>query len=126
MVQDFQPCANQIRYQHLRLEVDHPTDEAESNCEGRRQKRLVPGIPEFVATADSEASQAESPRFEDVAGAEVPTNAPDRVGTAPMEEVEVEEEEEEDLDVHFKQKRKGEPCRKRVVKKPHRHTHVIA
>ena len=92
--------------------------------EGKRVR--VPGIPEFIATADSEASQAESPRFEDVASAEVPTDAPDRVGTAPMEDVEVEEEEEEDLDVHFKRKRKGEPCRKRVVKKPHRHTHVIA
>ena len=37
--------------------------------EGKRVR--VPGIPEFMATADSEASDAESPRFEDVAGAEL-------------------------------------------------------
>ena len=43
-----------------------------------------------------------------------------------MEEVEVEEEEEEDPNVHFKRTRKGEPRRKRVVKKPRRHTPVIA
>ena len=39
--------------------------------EGKRVR--VPGILEFIATADSEASDAESPRFEDVVGAEVPT-----------------------------------------------------
>ena len=83
----------------------------------------MPGIPEFIATADSEASDAESPRFENVVGAEVPTDAPGWVGTTPMEEVEVEEEEEEDPDVHFKRKRKGEPRRKRVVKKPRRHSY---
>ena len=83
----------------------------------------MPGIPEFIATADSEASDAESPRFEDIAGAEVPRDAPGGVGTTSMEEVEV---EEEDPDVYFKWKRKGEPRRKRVVKKPYRHTPVIA
>jgi len=56
----------------------------------------VPGILEFIATADSEALDAESPRFEDIAGAEVPTDAPGGVGTASMEDVEVEEEEKED------------------------------
>jgi len=66
------------------------------------KKVRVPGIPEFIAIADSEASDAESPHFEDVAGAKTPTDAPGRVSTAPMEEVEVEEEEEEDPDVHFK------------------------
>ena len=42
-----------------------------------------------------------------------------------MEEEE-EEEEEENPNVHFKQKRKSKPRRKRVVKKPRRHTPVIA
>ena len=67
----------------------------------------MPGIPEFIAIADSEASDTESPRFEDVVGAEVPRDILGGVGTAPMEEVEVEEEEEEDPDVHVKRKRKG-------------------
>ena len=64
----------------------------------------VPGIPDFITTADSVASDAESPRFEDVAGAKAPTDALGRVGTTPMDEVEVEEEEEEDPYVHFKRK----------------------
>ena len=51
------------------------------------------GIQVFVATADNEASDAESPHFEDVAGAEVPTDVLGGVGMAPMEDVEVEEEE---------------------------------
>ena len=42
--------------------------------EGKRVR--VPGLGEFVVTADSEASDAESPRFEGNAGAEVPTDAP--------------------------------------------------
>jgi len=79
----------------------------------------VRGISKFITTADSEASDAESPRFEDVAGVKASTDAPDRVGMDPMDEVEVEEEEEEDPDVHFKRKRKGERRRKWVVKKPH-------
>ena len=41
-----------------------------------RTKESGSGIPEFIATADSEASDAERPRFEDVAGAEVLTDAP--------------------------------------------------
>jgi len=43
----------------------------------------VPGLGEFVATADSEASDAESPRFEGDAGAEVPSDALGGVGTTP-------------------------------------------
>ena len=35
----------------------------------------MPGLGEFVASADSEASDAESPRFEGNASAEVPTDA---------------------------------------------------
>ena len=50
----------------------------------------------YIATADSEASDTKSPRFEGDAGAGVPPEAPDGVGTAPMEDVEVEEVEEED------------------------------
>ena len=91
--------------------------------EGKRVR--VPGIPEFIATTDSEASDAESPHFEDVTGAKVPTDALGGVGIAPMKEVEVEEEEEEGPDVHFKQKRRGEPRRNRVVKKPHRRTPTV-
>ena len=67
------------------------------------------GLGEFVATADSEASDAESPRFEGDTGAEVLPDAPGRVGTAPMEHVDVEEVEEDDPDVHFKRKRKVDP-----------------
>jgi len=61
----------------------------------------VPGIPEFIAATDSEASDAESPHFEDVAGVEVPHDVPGGIGMTPMEEVEMEEEEEEDPDVLF-------------------------
>ena len=85
----------------------------------------MPGLGEFVATADSEASDAESPHFEGNAGAEIPTNAPDGVGTAPMEHVDVEEVEEEDPDIHFKRKREDGSRRKRVVKRPHRYTLTI-
>ena len=35
------------------------------------------------------------------------------------------EEEVKNPDVHFKQKRKGKPRKKRVMKKPRRHTPVI-
>ena len=48
--------------------------------EGKRVR--VPGIPEFIATADSKAPDVESPRFEDVASAEVLTDVPVGVGTA--------------------------------------------
>ena len=68
----------------------------------------MPSIPEFISTANSEASNAESPRFEDVACTEVPRDVPGGVGMTLMEEVEMEEEEEEDPDVHFKRKRAGE------------------
>ena len=89
----------------------------------------MPGLREFIAEIDSEASDTKSPHFEDVAGAEVPRDAPGGVDTAPMEEVDMEEEEEEEEeenpDIHFKRKRKGKPHRKRVVKKPRCHTPVI-
>ena len=54
----------------------------------------MPGLGEFIATADSEVSDAESSHFEGNAGAEVSPDAPGRVGTAPMEYVDVEEVEE--------------------------------
>ena len=81
----------------------------------------MPGIPEFIATANNEALDAGSPRFKDITGAEIPTAAPGVLGTAPIEEVEVEEVEEEDPDVHFKRKRQGGSRRKRVVKRPRHH-----
>ena len=65
----------------------------------------MPGLGEFVATVDSEASDAESPHFEGNTSVEAPPDAPGGVGTAPIEDVEVEEVEEEDPDVHFKRKR---------------------
>ena len=80
----------------------------------------MPGLGEFVATVDSEASDAESPHFEEDAGAEVPSDAPGGVGTALMEDV-----EEEEPDVHFKRKRQGGSRRKRVVKKPHCYTPAV-
>ena len=61
----------------------------------------MPGLGEFVATADSEASDAESPRFEGDAGTEALPDALGGIGTAPMQDVEIEEVEEEDPDVHF-------------------------
>ena len=85
----------------------------------------MPGLLEFFATADSEASDAKSPHFEGDAGAEVSSDTPGGVGTAPMEHVEVEEVEEEDLDVHFKRKRQDGSRRKRVVKKLRRYTPTI-
>jgi len=85
----------------------------------------VPGLGEFVATVDSEASDAESSRFEGNTVVEAPPYAPSGVGTAPMEDVEVEEVEEEDPDVHFKRKRQGGSRRKRVVKKPRRYTPAV-
>ena len=85
----------------------------------------MPGLGKFVATADSEASDAESPHFEGDAGDEAPPDAPGGVGTAPMEDVEVEEVEEEDPDVHFKRKRQGGSHRKRVVKKSCRYTSTV-
>ena len=75
---------------------------------GEDRRVRVPGLGEFVATADSEASDAESPHFEEDAGAEVPSDAPGGVDTAPMKDVEVEEVEEEDPDVYFKRKRQGD------------------
>ena len=42
-----------------------------------------------------------------------------------MEHVDVEEVAEEDPDVHFKQKREGGSCRKKVVKRPRRYTPTV-
>ena len=84
----------------------------------------MPGLGEFVATVDSEASDAESPCFEGNTGVEAPPDAPGGVGTAPMEDIEV-EEVEEDPDVHFKRKLQGGSRRKRVLKKPRRYTPTV-
>ena len=94
-------------------------------AEGEGKKVRVPGIPELIVAANSEVSDTESPHFEDVAGAEVTQDIPGGVGTTPMEEVEMEKEEEEDPDIHFKRKWKGEPRRKKVVKKPRCHTPIV-
>ena len=86
----------------------------------------MPGLSEFVAKIDSEASDTKSPHFEDVAGAKVLWDTLSGVGTTPMEKVEMEEEEEENLDVYFKRMRKGKPRKKKVMKKPRCHTPVTA
>jgi len=84
----------------------------------------VPGLLEYITEVDSEASDVESPHFEGVTGIEILWESPGVVGTAPMEEVGA-EEEEENSHVYFKQKRKGKPCKKKVMKKPRRQTLVI-
>ena len=71
--------------------------------EKREGKRVrVPGIEEFVAVDDSEASDAESPRFEAETGAETPAAGSGVMGIAPPRHVE--EAEEEDPDVPLKWK----------------------
>ena len=82
--------------------------------EGRRVR--VPGIEEFVAVDDSEASDAESPRFEAEAGAETLAAGSGVMGTIPPRHVE--EVEEEGSDVPLKRKRTGGSRRKQLVKKP--------
>jgi len=52
-------------------------------AKGEGKRVCVPGVPEFIATADSEASDAKSPRFEDITGTEIPWDAPSGVGTTP-------------------------------------------
>ena len=93
--------------------------------ESERKRVHVPGLGEFIAVDDSEASDAGSPCFEADTGAEAPVAASGGVGTAPMEYVDVEELEEEEPDVHFKRKREGGSRRKRVVKKPRRYAPTV-
>ena len=94
--------------------------------EGKRVR--VPGIEEFIAVDDSEASDAESPCFE----AETRPDAPEAgareagsgvVGAALPQHVE--EVEEEDSEVHFKRKRGSGSRRKSSAKKPRRQTPTI-
>jgi len=100
-----------------------PKRKVNEKSEGKRVR--VPGLGEFIAVDDSEASDAESPRFEADTGAEAPAAASGKVGTAPIEHVDVKEVEEEDPDVHFKQKREDGSRRKRVVKKPRRYAPTV-
>ena len=87
---------------------------ASEKKEGKRVR--VPGIEEFIAIDDSEASDAGSPCFE--AGARADAREADSgvAGTAPPQHVE--EVEEEDSDVHFKRKRGSGSRRKSSAKKP--------
>jgi len=94
---------------------------ASEKREGKRVR--VPGIEEFVAVDDSEASDAESPRFEAGTGADTPAAGSGVMGTVPPQCVE--EVEEEDSDVHFKRKREGGSRRKSLVKKPRRQAPTI-
>ena len=76
--------------------------------EGRRVR--VPGMEEFVAVDDSEASDAESPRFEAEAGAGTPAAGSGVMGTIPPRHVE--EVEGEGSGVPLKRKRTGGSRRK--------------
>jgi len=102
--------------QQLKLKVTEKS-------EGKRVR--IPGLREFTAVDDSEASDAGSPHFEVDTGAEAPTAASGGVGMASMEHIDVKEVEEEDADVHFKRKQEGGSRRKRVVKKPHRYVPTV-
>ena len=53
-----------------------------------------------MAEVGSEASDAESPRFDDVSGDKAAQEAISGVGKAPLKE----DEEEEDPNIHFKRK----------------------
>ena len=94
---------------------------ASDKREGKRVR--VPGLEEFIAVDDSEASDAGSPRFEMGAGADthaagsgvMGTSSPRRAGGV----------EEEDSDVHFKRKRAGSSRRKSLAKKPRRQAPTI-
>jgi len=94
---------------------------ASEKREGKRVR--VPGIEEFVAVDDSEASDAKSPRFEAGTGAETPAAGSGVMGIAPPHCVE--EVEEEDSDVHFKRKREGRSRRKSLAKKPRRQAPMV-
>jgi len=94
---------------------------ASEKREGKRVR--VPGIEEFIAVDDSEASDAGSPRFEAGTGADTRAAGSGVVGTAPPQHVE--EVEEGDSDVHFKRKRGSGSRRKSLAKKPRRQDPTI-
>ena len=56
--------------------------------QGQGKRVRVPGLPEFMAEAGSETSDAESPRFEEVVGGEAAPKAASRAAKAPLEEEE--------------------------------------
>ena len=62
----------------------------------RRKRVRVPGLPESLAEVGSEASDTESPRFEDVTGGGATQKALSAAGKAPLKG------KEEDPDTHFK------------------------
>jgi len=110
----------------VRLIAHRMRQKASEKKEGKRVR--VPGIEEFIAVDDSEASDAGSPRFEvgtgaDVREADTCEAGSGVVGTAPPRHVE--EVEEEDSDVHFKRKRGSGSRRKSLAKKPRRHAPTI-
>ena len=91
--------------------------------EKREGKRVrVPGMEEFVAVDDSEASDAESPRFEAETGAGTPAAGSGVMGTVPPRHVE--EVEEEGSDVPLKRKRTG-GSRRKQLKKPRRQAPTV-
>ena len=82
--------------------------------QGQGKRVRVPGLLEFLAEAVSEASDIESPRFEDVDGGEAAPEATSGAGKAPLEE----KEEEEDHDTHFKRERKKPEPKELLLKNP--------
>jgi len=94
---------------------------ASEKKEGKRVR--IPGIEEFVAVEDSEASDAESPRFEVGAGAETPATGSGVMEIAPPRYVE--EVKEADSEVHFKRKRESGSRRKSLAKKPRRQAPTV-
>ena len=71
-----------------------------------------------MAEVGSEASDAESPRFEDDGGREAVSGATSGAGKALLEEEEEKEEEDEDRDMHFKRKQKKPEPKERAPKEP--------
>jgi len=82
--------------------------------QGQGKRVRVPGLLEFLAEAVSEASDIESPRFEDVDGGEAAPEATSGAGKAPLEE----KEEEEYHNTHFKREQKKPEPKELLLKNP--------
>jgi len=99
---------------------------ASEKKEGKRVR--VPGIEEFIAVDDSEASDAGSPCFEAGTGADARKADTCEAGSGlagAASPQHVEEVEEGDSEVHFKRKRGSSSRRKSSAKKPRRQVPTI-
>ena len=115
------PLEFKVNSSGVKLISQRLRQKASDKREGKRVH--TPGIEEFVAVEDSEASDVESPRFEVGAGAETPATGSGVMGTVPPRHVG--EMEEEDSDVPLKRKRTSGSCRKQLVKKPRRQAPTV-